>query len=70
MYLKHKQSGDLVEIMEISSVVDPMKNSILARFHHGEELQDEESISKDQLQFPSGESLPRCWLDADYRNVK
>ena len=70
MYLKHKLSGDLVEIVDISSAIDPMKNSVVARFHRGEELQDEESISKDQLQFPSGESLPRCWVDADYRSAK
>jgi len=70
MYLKHKLSGDLVEVSDISSVIDPMNNNILARFHRGEEMQDEESISKDQLQFPSGESLPRCWVDANYRSDK
>ncbi len=70
MFLKHKKSGDLVEISDVSSAIDPTKKNILARFHHGEELQDEESISKDQLQFPSGENLPLCWTDANYRSAK
>ena len=27
-----------------------------------------EKFAKADLQFPSGEPLPRCWLDAHYRD--
>ena len=69
MYLKHKQSGDLVEIMDIPAVVDPTKTNVLARFHWGEEIQDEENMAKSELQFPSGENLPLCWVDANYKSA-
>jgi hypothetical protein len=31
-------------------------------------MQDPEKFAKSELQFPSGEPLPRCWLDAHYRD--
>jgi hypothetical protein len=37
------------------------------RLHAGEELQDSEAFAKAELLFPSGEALPRCWVDAGYR---
>jgi len=67
MYLKHIQSGDLIEVMAVAELVDPCAAKVLGRLHAGEELQDPESFSKDALQFPSGEALPRCWIDPDYR---
>lgn len=36
------------------------------RLHAGEELQDPEPFAKKELRFPSGETLPRCWLDPSY----
>jgi hypothetical protein len=35
--------------------------------HNGEELQEPHHFSKAELTFPSGEALPRCWVDAQYR---
>jgi hypothetical protein len=34
----------------------------------GQEEQDPETFMKQNLVFPSGENLPLCWLDANYRN--
>lgn len=67
MYLRHKGSGDLVEVLNPEALFDPCRNMIQGRFHAGEELQDPASFAKAELLFPSGESLPRCWLDAHYR---
>ncbi|AFZ37315.1 hypothetical protein Sta7437_3828 [Stanieria cyanosphaera PCC 7437] len=67
MFLKHKQSGDLVEILEMEEIYDPCKQSITGRFHAGEEMQDPETFAKSNLIFPSGESLPLCWLDPKYQ---
>lgn len=68
MYLKDKKSGDLVEVLEPSSLVDPCCNSVKGCFHHGEELQDAEMFAKSNLAFPSGENLPQCWVNPNYKN--
>jgi len=70
MYLRDKTSGDLVEIMDITAMADPCMMQLEGRFHAGEELQDVARFAKDNLEFPSGEALPRCWLDAAYRNTQ
>jgi hypothetical protein len=67
MYLRDKLSGDLVEVLDINSAVDPCVEHVEGRFHSGEELQDVAQFSKKNLEFPSGEGLPRCWVDRDYR---
>ncbi len=68
MFLKQKSSGDLIEIVEMSELVDPFKNRVTGRFHSGEELQEAELFNKKELIFPSGENLPRCWIDPHYRD--
>ncbi len=67
MYLKHQPSGDLVEVLDITSLIDPYRAKLAGRFHAGEELQDPANFTKAELIFPSGESLPRCWVDPTYR---
>ncbi len=67
MYLKHKSSGDLVEITDLPALFDPFQSSVSGRYHAGEELQDAQDFSKQELIFPSGEALPKCWTDANYK---
>ncbi len=67
MYLLHRTSGDLVEVLDVSEAIDPCKDSLGGRFHAGEEIQEPETFAKSDLVFPSGEALPRCWLDPDYK---
>ena len=67
MYLKHKPTGDLVEILDLANLFDPFRKEVSGRFHAGEELQDPASFEKSGLLFPSGESLPLCWTDGAYR---
>ncbi len=69
MYLKHKESGSLVEVLDLAALSDPCQVSLAGRFHAGEELQDPADFTKRELSFPSGEDLPRCWWDPRYRNV-
>ncbi|SCZ61301.1 acetyltransferase [Thiohalomonas denitrificans] len=68
MYLKNKANGDLVEILDISSMIDPLRSRVAGRYHSGEELQDPATFDKTDLIFPSGENLPRCWVDPHYRD--
>jgi hypothetical protein len=67
MFLKNKESGDIIEVMDTKSLFDPNRTNVKGRFHHGEELQDPDQFEKSELIFPSGEALPQCWLDPHYR---
>jgi hypothetical protein len=67
MFLKHRDSNDLVEVTHLADLFDPCVSQVRGRFHSGEELQDEESFAKAALVFPSGETLPVCWRDPNYR---
>lgn len=70
MYLKQKSSGHLVEVLSLNDLFNPYHSELVGRFHYGEELQDPEKFPKTELTFPSGEELPRCWLDPHYRDAE
>ncbi|MEN8167260.1 MAG: acetyltransferase [Pseudomonadota bacterium] len=67
MFLMQKDTEKLVEVLSLIDLFNPNHAMIVGRFHAGEELQDPEKFSKADIQFPSGEALPRCWLDPHYR---
>lgn len=67
MILQDKNTGTMIEVMDIDSLISPAKDAIPAKVQEGQEEQNTESYNKANLVFPSGESLPRCWLDANYR---
>lgn len=58
MFLKDKASGDLVEVLNTNTLVDPCRAEVQGRFHAGEEMQELREFAKADLIFPSGESLP------------
>jgi hypothetical protein len=62
-----EQNGSLVEVLDLKALVDPFAPTVHARIHGGEELQDPHHFEKEELSFPSGEALPRCWVDSHYR---
>ncbi|WP_231848294.1 acetyltransferase [Gloeobacter violaceus] len=65
--LKNKTTDSLVEINDIAQLVNPVAERVKAQNQAGEEEQNPEMFAKADLVFPSGEALPRCWIDADYR---
>jgi hypothetical protein len=67
MFLLHRPTQVLVEILELSDLFDPFHPEILGISHAGEELQEPALFPKSEMGFPSGESLPICWLDGHYR---
>ena len=67
MLLKEKQSGELVKVDEVEQLVNPVQDSITGQIQGGQAEQLPQSFQKSGLIFPSGEALPRCWSDADYR---
>jgi hypothetical protein len=66
MFLKDKESGNLVEILDMQALIDPNKSSISGQTQAGQEEQNPEDFDKENLKFPSGEALPRCWMDVNY----
>ena len=68
MFLKEKSSNDLVEVLDLKGLFDPFCSDLTGRYQHGEEPQDPTTFSKASLVFPSGEALPKCWVDAHYRD--
>jgi hypothetical protein len=72
MFLKLSQHGEhngaLVEVLDLKALIDPFATAVHARIHGGEELQDPHHFEKAELSFPSGEALPRCWVDSHYRD--
>lgn len=69
MLLKIKDSDDLVKISDVQQLINPNTDTVHAKGQQGEEEQPTDSYKKEILVFPSGENLPRCWIDANYRNA-
>jgi hypothetical protein len=69
MFLQDKSSDTLVEIQDLEALFNPLKNEIEGRIQEGQEEQDPQAFAKQDLTFASGENLPRCWIDADYRKA-
>jgi hypothetical protein len=67
MFLKRKDNDDMIEILDTEALADPAQPSVVGRQHAGEEMQEEESFEKEDLEFPSGEPLPNCWMDLHWR---
>lgn len=67
MYLRNRINGDMVEVLDVAALFDASQHRITGRFHSGEELQDPTYFEKGDMEFPSGESIPRCWSDPGYR---
>jgi hypothetical protein len=67
MLLQDKKLGALIEVLDLEKLFDPHQESIPGRVQFGEEEQDPAPAMKADLKFPSGEELPRCWIDADYQ---
>jgi hypothetical protein len=68
MLLQSKDDGSIVEILDIQELINPVSDIVKGQNQLGQEEQDPISYKKENLVFPSGESLPRCWVDANYRN--
>lgn len=67
MFLQSKDSETLIEVTDLETLFNPLKGEISGRVQEGEEEQEPKSFSKKNLTFASGEDLPRCWIDANYR---
>jgi len=68
MLLKHRRDHTLIRVSKPEELIDPFQKSIQGQQKAGEEEQPPQAFDKSQLIFPSGESLPQCWMDPNYRD--
>jgi hypothetical protein len=68
MFLKDSSNGHLVEVLDPSTLFDPSETHFEGRYNWGEDLPEPEPFAKANVIFPSGEPLPRCWVDMHYRD--
>ena len=68
MLLKSKEEDALIEINEVDELIDPFKEEVMGQVQAGQNEQPPEPFKKSDLVFPSGEDLPLCWLDGNYKN--
>ncbi|MEG4799074.1 acetyltransferase [Microcoleus sp. ARI1-B5] len=67
MLLQEKESGDLIEILDVDALISPTKTEVPGRSQAGQEEQEPATFEKVNLVFPSGEVLPRCWTEENYQ---
>jgi hypothetical protein len=68
MLLKQVDSGHLVEVLQPEELFDPTSQTFTGRLNVGEEMPEPDQFLKSHVCFPSGERLPRCWVDVHYRD--
>jgi hypothetical protein len=67
MYLKHIPTGDLIEVLKLSDMVDPFWATVRGKSQAGENTLNIADFYKSDLVFPSGEPLPLCWRENLHR---
>ncbi len=65
MLLKNKQDGALIEIQDTITLINPFESQVKGCIQEGQEEQNLEKFAKNMLIFPSGENLPRCWVESN-----
>lgn len=68
MLLKSKQNDGLVENSKFQELIDPFQHKVTGQLQGGQNEQQPELFNKKDLVFPSGENLPLCWIDSNYKS--
>ncbi|MGV6818498.1 MAG: hypothetical protein ACWA44_14675 [Thiotrichales bacterium] len=68
MFLSEKNSGHLVEVLDVAQLFDPFSKTFTGRLNYGEDLPEPQDFNKADVAFQSGEPLPKCWVDPHYRD--
>ena len=67
MFLKSRNNDNMVDISLMRDLTNLYRDKVLGCYQNGEELQDQQEFNKSDLVFLSGEELPKCWTDPNYR---
>jgi len=57
----------MVDVSRMRDLTNLYRAKVLGCYQNGEELQDQQEFDKSDLVFLSGEELPKCWTDPNYR---
>lgn len=68
MLLKNKETDGLIKISGLEELIDPFQDKVNGQIQAGQNEQPVEAFAKQDLIFPSGENLPLCWLDSNYKS--
>ena len=63
MLLRERNSGHMIDVASHLSLIDLNSDVVVGCSQEGEEVQDPSEYRKRDLEFLSGEPLPRCWTD-------
>ena len=69
MFVKLTRDRSLIKVIDPSALFNPLETEIQGRQQSGQSEQPPNAFSKAQLIFPSGEPLPQCWLNPDYKQA-
>lgn len=67
MFVKLERDKTLIEVLDTKALFDPFEEKIQGKKQSGQSEQPPADFKKSQLIFPSGESLPQCWLNPNYQ---
>jgi hypothetical protein len=70
MLLRQRSTGHILAVHDLDQLFSIFHGEVLVRDQVGEEEQEPEPVPKADLVFLSGEALPRCWTDPDYRETE
>lgn len=68
MFVKLNRDKTLIKVLDTKALFDPFEANVQGQQQSGQAEQPPSSFEKSHLIFPSGESLPQCWLDPNYQN--
>ncbi len=68
MYMKDVNSGNMVEVLDVTALINPGRHVVLVRLHGEKGPSGQQRFAKSALIFPSGEALPGCWQNAGYKD--
>ncbi|MEM6838515.1 MAG: acetyltransferase [Cyanobacteria bacterium P01_C01_bin.120] len=68
MFVKDIEERTLIKVLNPDDLFDPFQNDIQGRQQAGQAEQPPQAFKKSRLVFPSGEPLPQCWLDPNYKD--
>mgnify|MGYP001799492617 CR=1 FL=1 len=69
MFVKLSRDKTLIKVVDTGALFNPLETEIQGWQQSGQSEQPASAFSKAQLMFPSGEPLPKCWLDPDYQQA-
>lgn len=63
MFLREEKSRHLFEVAFLSDLFNPLQPKVLGGFHSGSQSRSLLLSEQQNIVYPTGDCLPRCWSD-------